>query len=153
MRIRGQTLTNTEPIKLCAAHLQPSQAAQLPALSLAYVGDTICDLYVRTRLVLADQGDVGSMHRQSSALVNAKSQAVLAREISPDLEGLEKDVFMRGRNAKTNTVPKNMSLADYHQATALEALIGFLYLTGQMPRAESLLDRLEPVQTAPDAKN
>lgn len=137
-------MTNTAPNDLFQPHLTPEDAAQLPALALAYVGDTIFDLYVRTRLVLARHGDVGTMHRQSSQLVNAKSQAGLARELMGSLEGLEKDVFMRGRNAKTNTVPKNMSLADYHHATALEALIGFLYLTGQMERAESILGQLEP---------
>lgn len=144
-------MTNTAlTTDLFAPHLEAPDAAQLPALTLAYVGDTICDLFVRTRLVLEQSGDVGAMHRQSSALVNARSQAALAREIMDSLEGLEKDVFMRGRNAKTNTVPKNMSLADYHHATALEALIGFLYLTGQIRRAEEILAELEPVEAAAD---
>lgn len=138
-------MTNTETTEVFNPYLKPEEAAQLPALTLAYVGDTIFDLYVRTRLVLARYGDVGSMHRQSSQLVNAKSQAGLARELMEDLEGLEKDVFMRGRNAKTNTVPKNMSIADYHHATALEALIGFLYLTGQIQKAKDILAQLEPV--------
>ncbi|MBD5559098.1 MAG: ribonuclease III [Clostridia bacterium] len=145
-------MTNTDTrTDLFSPKLDINEASQLPALTLAYVGDTICDLFVRTRLVLSQNGDVGSMHRQSSALVNAKSQAVLARDLMDELDGLEKDVFMRGRNAKSNTVPKNMSIADYHHATALEALIGFLYLTGQLTRAEEILQRLEPAEKDEEA--
>ena len=135
-------MRNTETTDLYREHLPVQEAAQLPALSLAYIGDTICDLYVRTHLVLSQAGDVGVLHKKSAALVNARSQAALARELLPELIGLEKDVFMRGRNAKTNTVPKNMSVADYHYATALEALIGFLYLTGNLVQAERILHRL-----------
>ena len=148
-------MTSTGTITdLCSSQLLDVQeAAQLPALSLAYVGDTICDLFVRTQLVLQQAGDVGAMHRQSSQLVNAKSQAALARQLMEKLDGMEKDVFMRGRNAKTNTVPKNMSLADYHHATALEALIGFLYLTGQLQRAQAILQDLEPPEPAEPKKD
>lgn len=142
MLIRELILTNTVITDLGAAPLSIEEISQLPALTLAYIGDTICDLYVRTHLVLTQPGDVGMLHKKSAALVNARSQAALARELMPELSGLEKDIFMRGRNAKTNTVPKNMSVADYHYATALEALIGFLYLTDSLQQVRRILSRL-----------
>lgn len=129
--------------KILDARLTDREAQQLAPLALAYIGDTIFDLYVRKKLVLDKSGGAGAMHHKSTLLVNARSQAHLARLLVDELEGAELDIFMRGRNAKTNTVPKNMSIADYHHATAIEALVGYLYLTGRTERVESILERLE----------
>lgn len=132
--------------------LDEKEARELPPLTLAYMGDTVFDLYVRKMLITGRNGDSGAMHRRSAALVNARTQAQLARDLMEELEGTELDVFMRGRNAKTNTVPKNMSPADYHHATAIEALIGYLYLTGQIERVEELLGRLEDAAVRAEEK-
>ena len=119
--------------------LEPEAARQLSPLVLAYIGDTVFDLYVRTSLVLKRRGNAGALHRQSVAFVNARAQAQLARRIFENLDADEKDIFMRGRNAKSATVPKNMSIADYRQATALEAVLGYLYLTGHNEKMEDIL--------------
>jgi ribonuclease-3 family protein len=119
--------------------LEPEAARQLSPLVLAYIGDTVFDLYVRTSLVLKRRGNAGALHRQSVALVNARAQAQLARRVFENLDADEKDIFMRGRNAKSATVPKNMSVADYRQATALEAVLGYLYLTGRTGKMEDIL--------------
>ncbi len=119
--------------------LEPEAARQLSPLVLAYIGDTVFDLYVRTSLVLKRRGNAGALHRQSVAIVNARAQAQLARRVFESLDADEKDIFMRGRNAKSATVPKNMSVADYRQATALEAVLGYLYLTGRTGKMEDIL--------------
>lgn len=130
-------------LELCGIVMDERTAFQVAPLSLAYVGDTVFDLYVRTWLVREKAGDVGKMHKIASSIVNAAAQAKYAHEILPQLTEQEKDIFMRGRNAKTNTTPKNMSAADYHYATALEAVVGFLYLRGQIGRIQELLRGLQ----------
>jgi len=121
------------------ALLKPDAARQTNPLVLAFIGDTVFDLYVRTSLALQGKGNAGALHRQSIELVNARAQAHLARSVFENLAGDEKDIFMRGRNAKSATVPKNMSVADYRQATALEAVLGYLYLTGRTGKIEEIL--------------
>jgi ribonuclease-3 family protein len=121
------------------ARLKPEAARQMNPLVLAYIGDTVFDLYVRTSLALRCKGGAGVLHRASVSLVNAHAQAQLARRVADRLAEDEKDIFMRGRNAKSATAPKNMSVADYRQATALEAVLGYLYLTGRTAKIEELL--------------
>ena len=122
--------------------LNDMEAAQLAPLVLAFIGDTVFDLYVRTHYAAVRGGGAGALHAMSSKVVNARSQAAFAREVEPLLDEREKNVYMRGRNAKSATVPKNMSVADYHHATAIEALIGYLYLTGRSERLGELFARL-----------
>ena len=118
------------------------EAARIAPLTLAYIGDSVFDLYVRTTLVLDKAGNTGRLHNKSSGVVNARAQAVFAHSIEDSLSEEESDIFRRGRNAKSATVPKNMSVADYRYATAVEALVGYLYLTGQTERIGALLGRL-----------
>ncbi|MEI6101685.1 MAG: ribonuclease III domain-containing protein [Eubacteriales bacterium] len=115
------------------------EAGRLNPLVLAYLGDTVYDLYIRTSLILDERGKAGALHRLSIQFVNARFQAQVARRVVDSLEEDEKAVFMRGRNAKSSTVPKNMSVVDYHQATALEAVIGYCYLTGRVDRIEEIM--------------
>jgi ribonuclease-3 family protein len=119
------------------------QAAQVSPLSLAFVGDSVFDLYVRAVLVREGAGGAGVLHSLSSGVVNARAQAVFSRGMEAGLTERERRIFLRGRNAKSATVPKNMSVADYRYATAAEALVGYLYLTGQSGRLEDLLCGLE----------
>ncbi|MEF9864219.1 MAG: ribonuclease III domain-containing protein [Christensenellaceae bacterium] len=123
--------------------LSISEATQIAPLTLAYIGDSIFDLYVRTKYILGCSKNAGALHVMSIKIVNAKSQAVFAHEVLEDFTQEERDVFMRGRNAKSSTTPKNMSIADYKYATAIEAVVGYLYLTGQTARINDLLGRLE----------
>ena len=119
--------------------LTKDAARQSNPLVLAYIGDTVYDLYVRTKLVADERGHTGVLHRLSSKMVNAKAQAQVAHRVFDGMDEDEKDIFMRGRNAKSATVPKNMSVADYRYATALEAVVGYLFLTGQTAKIEDIL--------------
>ncbi len=137
-------------LEMSAGALMSADAArQLNPLVLAYIGDTVFDLYVRTSLVLGGKGNAGALHRMSVTLVNARAQAALARRVKDRFSEDEKDIFMRGRNAKSATVPKNMSVADYRQATALEAVVGYLYLTGRTGKIEEILKEALNAESPP----
>ncbi|MEA5003417.1 MAG: ribonuclease III domain-containing protein [Christensenella sp.] len=123
--------------------LTEDKASQIAPLTLAYIGDSVFDLYVRTKYALNSQKNAGKLHSMSIRIVNARAQAAFAHEWMERFTDAEKEVFMRGRNAKSPTVPKNMSVADYKYATAMEAVIGYLYLSGQMERANEILGTLE----------
>ena len=109
-------------------------------LVLAYVGDTVYDLYFRTIAAKRAGGTVNSLNREVSGKVNAHSQAEAALMLEFTEE--EEYIFRRGRNAKPGTMPKNMSAADYHKATGLEAVVGYLYLTGQADRLDELFTKI-----------
>ena len=117
-----------------------AQARMLNPLVLAYIGDSIYDLYVRTSLIMHEKGNVGNLHRISAKIVNAKAQAETYRNISGLLSEDENYIFHRGRNAHAATTPKNMSVSDYRYATGLEALIGYLFLTGRRQRIEEIME-------------
>ncbi len=110
---------------------------ELSTLSLAYIGDTVFDLYVRSYLVKAQAGNVNKLHKLASGVVNAKSQALAALLIEPALSEREAEFFRMGKNAKS-TPTKNMSPKDYSLATGIETVIGYLNLTGQTERTDEL---------------
>ena len=111
---------------------------QLPgALELALVGDSVYDLYVRKCLVLRG-GRVKDIHKNAVGHVNAHAQAMALARIEQELTEEENGIVRRARNAK-QTPTKNADAGDYHKATALEALFGFLYLTGQTERLNRFL--------------
>jgi Uncharacterized protein conserved in bacteria len=110
----------------------------LSPLTLAFVGDCVFELFVRERLVCQGNCPVNSLHKKSVAQVCCSAQAAAAQKIIPILEPDEEEVYKRGRNAHTNHVPKNASPADYHAATAFEALFGYLYLSGKIERLREL---------------
>ena len=107
------------------------------SLELAWLGDSLYDLYVRERLV-ARGGKVGALHRDAVSLVCAHAQSEALRRIAPELTDAEADVVRRARNAHQSP-PKNADPGEYHRATALEALVGWLYVTGQQDRLGALL--------------
>ena len=112
------------------------------SLELAYLGDTLYDLYVRTRLVGAG-GRVGAMHRRAVSLVCAHAQSEAFLRVEDALSDEEAAVARRARNVHQSP-PRHADAAEYHRATALEALIGYLYVTGQRGRMEELLARALP---------
>lgn len=114
-------------------------AYNLNAVSLAFVGDAVYSLYVRTLFCTSTQAKSGELHKKSTRFVKATAQSVALDIIEPILTEKEKDVLRRGRNTKTNTVSKNASLADYKKSTAFEAVIGYLYLSGQKDRLNEIL--------------
>lgn len=111
----------------------------LPPLTLAYVGDSVFELYVRNRLIAQGRTKVGDLHRAAVRYVQASAQAATLAEISHDLSSVEQDVVRRGRNAKGHGAPKNARPGDYAAATAFEALLGFLFLSGEEERLGKLL--------------
>ncbi|MBQ2991410.1 MAG: ribonuclease III [Clostridia bacterium] len=112
---------------------------ELNPLQLAYVGDTIHDLYVRSMLVSRGM-TVGKMHKQAVRMVSAYAQARMLEAIEPLLDADEADIARRGRNSQAkHAAPKHADPADYAHATGLEALWGYLYLTGQTQRLDTLV--------------
>ncbi len=114
--------------------MEKDRARLLNLLQLAHVGDTVWDLMVRTRLIYQGR-NVRNMHKEAVACVNAGAQAKAMQRILPLLTEEEGDIARRGKNVHPHhAAPKNQDAVDYHHATALEALVGYLYLTGQEER-------------------
>lgn len=113
-------------------------ADSLSALALAFVGDSIFDLFIRTMLVGSGK-KVRDLHREAVRYVKASAQAAILKELEPKLTPKERDIVRNARNAKVNTVPKHADIMDYHYSTAFEALLGYLYLTGRNQRLHEIL--------------
>ncbi len=112
---------------------------QLGPLVLAYVGDTVFDLYVRTELVRSTDLTAHGMHVAAAKRVCAAAQAAAYKRVAPLLTEEEAAVFRRGRNSHIGTVPKHAAIGDYRAATGLEAVIGWLYLRGDTERMNELM--------------
>ena len=121
------------------------QARMLSPLSLAFVGDAVYTLYARSKVIQHSDAKNGALHTEATKLVKASGQAEIADAILGLLNEEEMGVFKRARNSKTNSVAKNASIGDYKKATGFEALVGFLYLTGQDERLKFLINERENV--------
>lgn len=108
-------------------------------LTLAFIGDGVYDLIVRTIIVEQGNAPVNKLHKKVSNLVKAPAQMDMFHKIEDKLTEEEKAVYKRGRNAKSFTSAKNASITEYRIATGFEALIGYLYLTDQFPRVIELI--------------
>lgn len=107
-------------------------------LALAYIGDGIFDLVIRSVIVGKGNTKASQLHYQTSHIVKAQSQALMIEALEGDLTEEEADVYRRGRNAKSPTMAKNATMSDYRKATGFEALMGYLYLTDQFERVVEL---------------
>lgn len=107
-------------------------------LTLAFVGDGVYDLLVRGYLVRLANRPVGELNKIKVAMVNCKSQAQFASKLMPSLTEKEVAVYKRGRNAAPKSTAKNGTVAEYHSATGLECLFGYLYLNGKKERIDEL---------------
>lgn len=112
---------------------------QMSPLTLAFIGDCIFDLVVRTIVVEHGNAPVNKLHKRAAHYVKAPSQMVMLNLIKDELTEDEMAVYKRGRNAKSYTSAKNASITEYRIATGFEALIGYLYLNQQFERALYLL--------------
>ena len=110
-------------------------------LTLAYIGDGIYDLIIRSLVVAKGNTRASELHKRTSQIVKAKTQADMAELLLPMFSEEEADIYRRGRNAKSPTMAKNATMSDYRKATGFEALMGFLYLTDQMDRMLYLVKR------------
>lgn len=109
-------------------------------LTLAYIGDAIYEIIIRTMVVSKGDRQVGKLHKESSELVKASTQAEISKSLKDILTEEEERVFKRGRNAKSFTTAKNASMSDYRTATGFEALMGYLYLSHQSDRMLELIN-------------
>ena len=107
-------------------------------LALAYIGDGIFDLVIRSVVVGKGNTKASQLHQRTSRIVKAQTQARMIEALEPELTEEELDVFRRGRNAKSYTMAKNATMSDYRKATGFEALMGFLYLSDQFDRVVEL---------------
>lgn len=112
---------------------------RMSPLVWAYIGDSVYDLFVRSFLVGRYFENAHHLHVRSIGFVSAQAQAYAADELFPLLSEEEQTIFRRGRNAKPGTIPKNASVRDYHNATGLEALFGWLYLGDKTDRLTQLM--------------
>lgn len=114
--------------------LKQMPAKEYSPLVLAYIGDGIYDMIVRTIFVSYGNTQVDKLNKQASNVCRASSQAAIAFAIAPLLTEEETSAYRRGRNARSFTKAKNATMSDYRHATGLEALCGYLYLNGEMER-------------------
>jgi len=108
-------------------------------LTLAYIGDGIFDLVIRSIVVGKGNTKANELHTRTSRIVKAASQSAMMEKILPHLTEEEESVYRRGRNAKSSTMAKNASMSDYRRATGFEALMGYLYLKNDFFRLMELV--------------
>ncbi len=122
-----------------ALRLKEADAASYSPLVLAYLGDAVYELAIRTLVVNEGNRQVNKMHRESASLVKAGTQMEFLLAIEDALTEEEKSVYRRGRNAKSVTMAKHATMKEYRMATGFEALMGYLYLQGRLERLAELL--------------
>ncbi len=110
-------------------------------LVLAYIGDAVYEIVIRSLLVGRGNAQANRLHKEASALVNAGAQSASLERIKEELTEEEMQVFKRGRNANSATMAKHASMSDYRRATGFEALMGYLYLTGRTERILELVKK------------
>lgn len=119
-------------------HMELRDINNISMLGLAHIGDGVYELLTRTMLCADGYKKVTELHKKTVAIVNAPAQAKAAEKLMPMLNSDELAVYKRGRNAKVNSVPQKADIGQYHAATGLEALFGWLYLQGMTERINEL---------------
>ncbi|MCQ2406847.1 MAG: ribonuclease III [Oscillospiraceae bacterium] len=128
--------------KVSSPILGKDEIGAISVLGLAHIGDCVYELFARTHVVLSGHTSSTVMHRETVALVKARFQALGAEKIAPLLNEEEAIILRRGRNCKVHGVPKSADISEYHAATALEALFGWLYLMGRNERLNELFSQI-----------
>ncbi len=111
------------------------------SLTLAYVGDAVYEVFIRTKLTENGDKKVNRLHKEAKNFVSAKAQCQIVEQLLETLTPDETDIFKRGRNTKVNTKAKNADFKEYHNATGFEALLGYLYLSGNQQRLSELMEQ------------
>ena len=135
---------NISSFFLGQAPLTEKELNNLQPIAMAYIGDTIFDMFLRTRLVAFTTLTPAGLHQAASKYANANAQAQIMYRIEKLLTEEEHEIFRRGRNAKSHTIPKNAKPYDYRMATAFECLLGYLYLSGRDERLIEILELAVP---------
>lgn len=110
-------------------------------LTFAYIGDAVFEMIVRTVIVEQGQRPANMLHRHTTKIVCAETQAKLIKAVYDELSEEEQNIYRRGKNTKTNSTAKNASLSDYRKATGFEALCGYLFLKNDMERVIEIVKR------------
>ena len=118
--------------------MEITEINRMSMLALAHIGDGVNELLTRTKLCTEGFRSAAKLHFKTVSLVNAKAQSAAVEKLLPLLTEDETAVFKRGRNAKVNSVPQKATVGEYHAATGLEALFGWLYLQGKTQRINEL---------------
>ena len=125
-----------------AVRLPEDDIRAISSIGLAHIGDGVYELLVRTYLCAHGKATGKGLHRATVQLVCAPEQARRAQRILPLLTEEEQEVYRRGRNAHVHSIPQHASRTEYQQATALEALLGWLYLSGHRERITELFETM-----------
>lgn len=112
----------------------------LSSLTLAFIGDSVYELFIRTKILSDGNRPANELHKIAVGYVKAKAQSTAMHMIRDSLSEEELTIYKRGRNTNIHTVPKNADMNDYRQATGLEALIGYLYITNQQKRLYEIME-------------
>ena len=120
-------------------HLEDQDIRSYSPLTLAYIGDGVYELIIRTILVKKGNCPVNRLHKKASSLVKAAAQSAIIEKIEEELTKEEHDIYRRGRNAHSPTMAKHATMADYRRATGFEALMGYLYLKEDYERMITLV--------------
>ncbi|PHV69570.1 ribonuclease III [Sporanaerobium hydrogeniformans] len=131
---------NIQALLACNKEILNHKATEYSPLALAYIGDGVYEIFVRTYVINKGNAPVNKMHKASRELVRAETQAKIYHSIEKQLTEEETNVLRRGRNAKSISVPKNADMTQYRHATGLEALIGYLYIKGEIERINELIN-------------
>lgn len=127
-------MQHTKELLINSKSLSDTDIRMFNPLVLAYVGDSVYDTFIRTMLVSGGSIQVDKLHKRAIKYVQAKAQAEILQQLQATLTEEEQEIVRRGRNTKSNTVPKNADINDYRHATGFEALVGYLYLIGNTKR-------------------
>ena len=123
----SEILKQSQLMNMCSAN-------EYSPLALAYIGDAVYELIIRTLVISIGNAPVNRYHQETKGFVQARAQAKLYNDVEEILTAREQDIFRRGRNAKSGSVAKNADIITYRHATGIETLIGYLYIDGQIER-------------------
>lgn len=137
--IRDNEKNNIENLLKSLSQTTTHKANIYSPLALAYIGDAVYEMFIRTYVMNRGNAPVNRLHKTSRELVRASTQAKIYHIVESELNEEEKDVLRRGRNAKSISSPKNTDIMLYRHATGLEALIGYLYIKGDIERIKMLI--------------
>ena len=121
--------------------ISTEDALKMHPMTLAFIGDAVQSLYARTRISLSSSSKTGILHKEVTKIVKAVAQAQVAEKLMEEFDEIEADVFRRARNCQIQTSAKHADRSEYRRASGFEAVLGYLYITGQNNRLSSFLEK------------
>ena len=121
--------------------ISTEDALKMHPMTLAFIGDAVQSLYARTRISLSSSSKTGILHKEVTKIVKAVAQAQVAEKLMETFDEIEADVFRRARNCQIQTSAKHADRSEYRRASGFEAVLGYLYITGQNDSLSSFLEK------------